>query len=239
MATPLVPTSPIRADAEDSNPRNRELRWPGSPPDQARPGSDPSLYFLEVRNYEDYRYWAAFNSRQGDGRLLAGLQEEHERMIRGLDVRYGRSLVEPDYRESLEAAMWHCCRIQGLAGPTPWEMEDPTQVSIFQAHVVGLCACNNNHFLAAYSSPSQRPPPKGEPRDVSSRSSQKSSSTRSSQHKYALIPASELALMQEQLEKLSMIRSSRASSKEEPPRPFASESCPLRASPAHLLFLPP
>jgi hypothetical protein len=71
-------------------------------------------------------------------------------MIRGLGAMLGRTIVYLDYQETLEAAMWHCCQIQGVPCPSPEEMEDPCSGSFFQAHMVGLGACGSDRFFQVY-----------------------------------------------------------------------------------------
>jgi hypothetical protein len=68
---------------------------------------------------------AALLCRDEQGCLHLDKEDVHGRMIRGLREKLGPQLVEPNYRRSLEAAMWHCLRLCGAAGPTPENLVDP------------------------------------------------------------------------------------------------------------------
>jgi hypothetical protein len=108
---------------------------------QARP---PFPFFEDVRNFEGYRVRAALLCRDENGRLHLDKEDVHMRMVRGLREKLGPQLVEPDYRQSLEAAMWHCLRIRGAAGPSPENLVDPLAPScarLFGPDEVGVDMC--------------------------------------------------------------------------------------------------
>ena len=118
------------------------------------PYPDPD-FFQHPTNHEAYRTRVELISRNHNGRLLSGLEDTHDRLVRGLREKLGPSVEYPDYRGSLEAAMWHCLRWQHALGPTQAEMDDPLLDSasrLFNVFEVGIAACNGTMFLRAYAS---------------------------------------------------------------------------------------
>jgi hypothetical protein len=127
----------------------------GQGPDSGR-GYDPATFFEDERNFEAYQKRAALFCRDEYGRLLPGLEDNHARMARGITEVIGEALVYPDYRISIEAAMWHCLRLVRVEGPSLAELADPGLGSgsrLYCATDVGLAACDDSRFRLGFVSP--------------------------------------------------------------------------------------
>jgi hypothetical protein len=79
-------------------------------------------------------------------------------MIRGLRERLGPQEMVPDYWLSLEAAIWHCLRLRGVARPTPANLTNPLaphSSHLFGPYELGIDMCeNDSQFMRGYLLPS-------------------------------------------------------------------------------------